>query len=109
MSTAALLELSAVGLTLPSSSGPVVILKGADLTVFPGEQVAIVGPSGSGKSSLIAVAAGLEQPTSGSVRLFGEALNGLDEDNRARLRRGKRRRGSGECERRGVCGHRPRR
>ena len=88
MSTAALLELSDVGLILPSTAGPVTILQGADLQVFPGEQVAIVGPSGSGKSSLIAVAAGLEQPSSGAVRLFGEALAGLDEDNRARLRRG---------------------
>ena len=88
MSTAALLELSGVGLILPSSAGPVTILQGADLQVFPGELVAIVGPSGSGKSSLIAVAAGLEQPSSGTVWLFGEDLTELDEDNRARLRRG---------------------
>ena len=88
MSTAPLLELSGVGLILPSTAGPVTILQGADLEVFPGELVAIVGPSGSGKSSLIAVAAGLEQPSSGRVRLFGEDLGDLDEDNRARLRRG---------------------
>jgi putative ABC transport system ATP-binding protein len=83
------LELAAVGLVLPSSAGPVTILQGADLAVAPGELVAIVGPSGSGKSSLIAVAAGLERPTSGSVRLFGQGLADLDEDSRARLRRGR--------------------
>jgi putative ABC transport system ATP-binding protein len=89
MTDPAVLELSAVGLILRSSAGPVTILQGADLTVYPGELVSIVGPSGSGKSSLIAVAAGLEQPTSGAVRLFGEALETLDEDDRARLRRGR--------------------
>lgn len=89
MTDAAVLELAAVGLVLPSSAGPVTILQGADLAVAPGELVAIVGPSGSGKSSLIAVAAGLERPTSGSVRLFGQSLADLDEDSRARLRRGR--------------------
>ncbi len=89
MTDPAVLALNAVGLILPSSAGPVTILQGADLSVFPGELVSIVGPSGSGKSSLIAVAAGLEQPTSGEVRLFGESLTALDEDGRARLRRGR--------------------
>ena len=89
MTDPAVLELDAVGLVLASTAGPVTILQGADLSVFPGELVSIVGPSGSGKSSLIAVAAGLEQPTSGVVRLFGESLTDLDEDGRARLRRGR--------------------
>jgi putative ABC transport system ATP-binding protein len=89
MSNACVVELTGVGLTLPSSAGPVVILQGADLTVSPGERVAIVGPSGSGKSSLIAVAAGLEKPTAGVVRLFGEDVSALNEDGRARLRRGR--------------------
>jgi putative ABC transport system ATP-binding protein len=83
------LRLEGVGLTLPSAAGPVEILKGVDLTIEPGERVAVVGPSGSGKSSLIAVAAGLERPTAGTVRLFGEDLARLDEDGRARLRRGR--------------------
>jgi putative ABC transport system ATP-binding protein len=83
------LRLDGVGLTLPSAAGPVEILKGVDLAVEPGERVAVVGPSGSGKSSLIAVAAGLERPTAGTVRLFGEDLARLDEDGRARLRRGR--------------------
>jgi putative ABC transport system ATP-binding protein len=83
------LQLHEVVLTLPSAAGPVEILKGVDVTIEPGERVAVVGPSGSGKSSLIAVAAGLERPTSGRVRLFGEDLARLDEDGRARLRRGR--------------------
>ena len=83
------LKLDAVTLTLPSAAGPVEILRGVDLMVRPGETIAVVGPSGSGKSSLIPVAAGLESPTSGSVSLFGQNLSDLDEDGRARLRRNK--------------------
>jgi putative ABC transport system ATP-binding protein len=89
MSDSLLLELHEVDLTLPSQAGPVDILRGADLTVAARETVAIIGPSGSGKSSLISVAAGLETPTSGRVLLFGEDLSTLDEDGRARLRRGR--------------------
>jgi putative ABC transport system ATP-binding protein len=89
MTAPPLLELSGVDLTLPSSAGPVEILRGADLEVAAGEILAVVGPSGSGKSSLISVAAGLERPTAGTVRLFGEDLSRLNEDGRARLRRGR--------------------
>jgi putative ABC transport system ATP-binding protein len=78
-----------VSLTLPSAAGPVEILRGLDARVDAGEHVAVTGPSGSGKSSLIALAAGLEQPSGGSVRLFGEDLSRLDEDRRAKLRRGR--------------------
>jgi len=83
------LSLAGVTLTLPSTAGPVEILRGVDLTVSDGEKLAVIGPSGSGKSSLIAVAAGLERPTGGTVRLFGEDLARLGEDGRARLRRGR--------------------
>jgi putative ABC transport system ATP-binding protein len=83
------LRLDDVHLTLPSAAGPVEILRGLNVQVNAGERVALVGPSGSGKSSLIAVAAGLERPTRGSVSLFGRDLARLDEDGRARLRRGR--------------------
>ena len=83
------LILEDVSLTLLSPAGPVEILRGLDVRVGAGERVALVGPSGSGKSSLIAVAAGLERPTGGRVLLFGQDLAKVDEDGRARLRRGR--------------------
>jgi putative ABC transport system ATP-binding protein len=86
---AALLALEAVSLTLPSAAGPVEILRGVDFSVGAGERVAVVGPSGSGKSSLIAVAAGLERPTGGRVLLFDQDLSRIGEDGRAKLRRGR--------------------
>lgn len=83
------LELRDVRLTLPALSGPVDILRGVSLSVQPGESVAIVGPSGSGKSSLISLASGIEQATSGEVQLLGTSLSGKSEDELARLRRGR--------------------
>lgn len=83
------LNLHDVRLTLPAQSGPVEILKGVSLKVEPGECVAVIGPSGSGKSSLISIAAGLERITSGKVELLGTDLTGMSEDALARLRRGR--------------------
>ena len=65
------------------------ILKGVNLKVEPGECVAVIGPSGSGKSSLISIAAGLERITSGKVELLGTDITGMSEDALARLRRGR--------------------
>jgi putative ABC transport system ATP-binding protein len=85
----AALELTNVYLTLPAASGPVEILKGVSFRADPGESVAVVGPSGSGKSSLIAVATGIERATKGEVKLLGDSLTGKSEDALARLRRGR--------------------
>ena len=83
------LRMTQVCLTLPSASGAVDILRGVDFRCSRGESVAIVGPSGSGKSSLISVGAGLERATSGRVELLGTDLAGMSEDALARLRRGR--------------------
>ena len=81
------LAMHGVSLTLPSAAGPIEILREVDLAIAQRERVAVTGPSGSGKSSLIAVAAGLERPSAGRVLLFGEDLGPLNEDGRAKLRR----------------------
>ncbi|MEO0822541.1 MAG: ABC transporter ATP-binding protein [Pseudomonadota bacterium] len=85
--TDTLISLTGVALTLASQAGDVEILRGIDLDVATGERVGIVGPSGSGKSSLLMVMAGLERATAGRVAVLGEELTGLDEDALARLRR----------------------
>jgi putative ABC transport system ATP-binding protein len=84
---ATLIELAGIGLTLPSQAGDVEILRGIDLTVRAGERVGIVGPSGSGKSSLLMIVGGLERASAGQVRVLGQDLGAQDEDALARLRR----------------------
>jgi putative ABC transport system ATP-binding protein len=73
---------------LPSGGELLTVLDRVDLAVQPGEFVAILGPSGSGKSTLLGLLAGFDRPTSGSVALDGRPLEGLGEDELARLRRG---------------------
>jgi len=87
LSTAELVRLRDLHLTVPSAVGPVNILRGVDLEIAPGEAIGLVGPSGSGKTSLLMVLAGLERASSGSVRVAGQELTALDEDALARLRR----------------------
>lgn len=83
------LELKDVWLTFPAADGALDVLKDVSIAVDSGSSVAIVGPSGSGKSSLISVAAGLEKASRGEVSLLGERIDALSEDQMARLRRGR--------------------
>ncbi|BBB07817.1 ABC transporter ATP-binding protein [Sphingopyxis sp. EG6] len=78
-----------VTLTLGSDKSPVEILRGVDLEVPAGASVALLGPSGSGKSSLMAVLAGLERANGGSIRVAGLDFATMDEDELARARRGR--------------------
>jgi len=82
-----LVEVRDLRLTVPASAGPVHILAGVTLDVQAGEAVGIVGPSGSGKTSLLMVLAGLEQATSGIVRVAEQDLTRMNEDALARFRR----------------------
>ena len=81
-----LIELTDVRLTLGTGEVRTEILKGISLRLDPGESLAVLGPSGSGKSSLMAVIAGLERATSGTVRLLGQDASALGEDALARMR-----------------------
>lgn len=82
----AILSLRGVARTYPTAQGGLTVLKGVDLEVMPGEVVGLIGPSGSGKSSLLHAAGLLERPTSGQVLIDGEDVGGLDERARTRLR-----------------------
>jgi putative ABC transport system ATP-binding protein len=74
---------------VPTADGMLAILSAVELVVQAGEALAITGASGSGKSTLLGLLAGLDQPSSGEIFLFGQRLNDLDEDARARLRAGR--------------------
>ncbi len=81
------LSLQNAALSLEGNAGRVDILHGITLSVNQGETLGLVGPSGSGKSSLLMLMGGLEQATDGSVKALGQDLTGMDEDHLARFRR----------------------
>jgi len=81
-----LIHLTAIRLTLGRDDARTEILRGIDFRLDGGERVAILGASGSGKSSLMAVVAGLERASGGTARVLGEDVGALDEDALARLR-----------------------
>jgi len=72
--------------TVPTSEGPLTILKDVTIDIEEGQAVALVGASGSGKSTLLGLMAGLDSPSSGDVVLDGHSLASLDEEERALLR-----------------------
>ena len=81
-----LLELKDVSKTYVASDPTTAVLKHANLTVSPGDTVAIVGPSGCGKSTLLNLAGLLDTPTSGALLFKGERLDGFNEEQRAVFR-----------------------
>jgi putative ABC transport system ATP-binding protein len=84
--TAPVLSLRDVTKTIDTGTHRVEILKGVSFDIAKGEFVAIMGASGSGKSTLLGLVAGLDTPTSGSIRIEGDEISRLGEDELAALR-----------------------
>jgi lipoprotein-releasing system ATP-binding protein len=88
MNRAAVLQLRGVRRDYITGDKVLEVLKGADLDVFPGEMVGLIGPSGSGKSSLLHAAGLLERPTAGDIHVLGENCAKLSDRRRSRVRLG---------------------
>ena len=86
-STAEMIRLDQVSLSLPSRAGSVEILNEMSLSINAGETVAMLGPSGAGKTTAMMVMAGLETISGGSIHVAGHDLSREDEDRLARIRR----------------------
>ncbi|NBN77983.1 ATP-binding cassette domain-containing protein [Microvirga tunisiensis] len=85
--TVPVLRLSAVTRVFSEGAGKLEILKGADLTIEAGQMVALVAPSGTGKSTLLHIAGLLEKPDSGEVYVGGRPCGALGDDARTAIRR----------------------
>ena len=85
-SSGTVLEVRGLSKQVNSPEGTLAILDNVEFSIDRGETVAVMGASGAGKSTLLALLAGLDTPTSGTVRLAGHDLGALDEDGRAAVR-----------------------
>jgi putative ABC transport system ATP-binding protein len=81
-----ILQVERLTKTYPTAGGPLTVLHEVSFALGAGASCAIVGPSGSGKTTLLGLCAGLDQPSSGTVRLAGHELDRLTEDERALVR-----------------------
>ena len=81
-----MIEFEQVSRTVPSGAGPLTILHPTSFTIAAGRVVAVTGQSGSGKSTMLGLMAGLDAPTTGRIRLDGTDITGLGEEALARLR-----------------------
>lgn len=81
------ISLQNVSLTLKGNAGNVNIIKNVSLDLHKGESIGLIGPSGSGKSSLLMLAGGLERASSGKITIFNQVLTGMSEDRLSKLRR----------------------
>jgi putative ABC transport system ATP-binding protein len=81
-----IIKASQLGKQVTTGSSELTILSGVSFEILAGEAVAIAGVSGSGKSTLLGLLAGLDTPSTGTVRIDGHELSALDEDGRAGLR-----------------------
>jgi putative ABC transport system ATP-binding protein len=86
MNSSPVLEVQGLTKTYRSGNGALTVVKDISFVLNAGATCAILGPSGSGKTTLLSLCAGLDEPSSGEVRLDGVRLSKLDEDGRARLR-----------------------
>jgi len=82
-----MIQLDDISMAYAMAESRVTVLQSLNLSVAASERVAIVGPSGSGKTTLLLLLTGLEEPSSGSVRIRQQLLNELTRDERADLRR----------------------
>mgnify|MGYP003531569930 CR=1 FL=1 len=87
MSSEVLIAAQNISKTVRTGTDVLTILNGITLTIHKGERIAIIGASGSGKTTLLGLMAGLDRPDTGSLSLCGQALDNLNEDQRAELRK----------------------